>query len=208
MDKLLLLLFTILGVLLLSWAFQGFRLYKSYRGDIYGTLYGGFLPYFYRYVVIRDCSESSCLRSQIGAHRIVFSTINNEGGRKTRFCVIFYGGRLMVLCYDKTTGQFRGNASSKAWNILRTGADGKQHIYRHSNPTRDVKAYLHRLAGIFPDVHMEARLAFPDEADLSQLCSDIKAIHFSELEAELKVAQTEIVSDDDVRSMYQKLIKK
>lgn len=208
MDKTLLLLLTILGVMLCSWVFQGLRLYKSYKGDIYGALYGGFLPYFFRYIVIRDCSESGYLRSRVGTHRIVFSAITGEEKQKTKFCVIFYGRGIMVLCYDRASGRLRGGSGGKNWNIIRTGEDGKEHIYRRPNPTRDLAAYLNRLTEVFPDVHMEARLAFSDGADFSQLDAGIKTIHFSDLENELKSVRAEIVSDDDVKAMYRRLVQK
>lgn len=208
MDKMLLLLLTILGVLVFSWIFQAVRLYKSSKGDIYSALYGSFLPYFYRYVVIRDCSESGYLRSRIGTHKIVFSVISGEEGQKAKFCVIFYARGIMVLCYDKATGEFRGSSSGKSWNVVRRDAQGKDHIFRHHNPTEDMKAYLRRLAQVFPEVHMEARLAFSDEADLSMLHTDIRTIHFGELEEELKGVQGDLLSDDEVRGLYKKLIGK
>lgn len=208
MEPMLMLLLTIFGVLFLSWLFRGVRLYQSYKNDIYAALYGGFLPYFYRYVVIRDCSKSSYLQAQIGAHKIVFSVVSNEEKQRTKFCVIFYNKGIMVLCYDKLPGDYRGKPSSKSWNVIRTGEDGKQHIFRRPNPTNDVKAYLSRVAAVFPDVHMEVRLAFCDSADISQLRSDVKAIHFNEIEAELKDVRAEFLPDDEVYAMYQRLIQK
>lgn len=208
MDKMLLLLLTILGVMLFSWIFQGFRLYRSYKGDIYGALYGGFLPYFFRYVVIRDCSESWHLRSQIGTHRIVFSTITGEEKQKTKFCVIFYSKGVMVLCYDRASGKLRGGPSGKSWNVIRKEADGKEHIYRRPNPTRDLMAYLNRLREVFPNLHMEARFAFSDGVDHSQLTAGVKAINFRDLDTELKSVQAEFISDDEVGAMYRTLIGK
>lgn len=204
----LMLLLTIVGVLLLAWGFRGIRLYASYKGDIYAALFGSFLPYFYHYVVIRDCSKSGWLRGQIGPHRLVFSAVTNDQQQRTKFCMIFYNKGIMVLCYDKAPGQYRGNPSAKSWNIVRTGEDGKQHIFRRHNPTKDMNAYLGRIANLFPGVHIESRLAFCDSADLSQLHSDIKAIHFSEIEAELKDVRAEFLTDEEIGAMYQKLIQK
>ncbi len=207
-PNMIILLLTILSVMVMAWVFQGVRLHKSYTGDIYATLYGGFLPYFFRYVVFRDCSESGYLRSQIGPHKIIFSVISNEEQQRTKFCIIFYNKGIMVLCYDKSTGEFWGSSKDNSWNVKRIDADGKQHIYRHLNPTRDMAAYLNRVATAFPEVHIEARMAFRDEADLTHLRSDIKAIHFSELETELKEVQADFLPDDEVKAMYKQLIQK
>ena len=57
------LLLTILGVMLLAWLLQGIRLYRNCRGDIYNDIYGSFPAYFYRYVVLRNCSESGYLKA-------------------------------------------------------------------------------------------------------------------------------------------------
>lgn len=207
MDPISMLLLTICVVVLFFWIVQGLRLYRNCKGDLYSDLYGGFLMYFYRYVILRDCSESGYLRSRIGTHRIVFSTIAKEENRKSRFCVIFYNKGIMVVCYDKATGTFLGRASNKDWNVIRTDKEGAQHTYRHHNPTNDMKAYLTRLAGVFPEVHMEARLAFHDRADVSKLHSEIKTIHFGELEEELKNVQADFVSDDEIKAMYKKIIE-
>lgn len=208
LNKMIILLLTILAVMMMAWVFQGIRLYKSYKGDIYGSLYGGFLPYFFRYVVFRDCSESGYLRSQIGTHRLVFSVITNEEKQRTRFCVIFYNKGIMVLCYDRSTGAFWGSSKDDSWNVKRLEADGKEHLYRHYNSTRDMAAYLNRMAAAFPEVHMEARMAFRDEADLTHLRSDIKTIHFSQIETELKEVKAEFLSDDEIKAMYKQLIQK
>lgn len=208
MDNMILLLLTVLGVMILAWAFQAVRLHKSYKGDIYAALYGGFFPYFFRYVVFRDCSESGYLRSRIGPHRLVFSVINNEAQQRSRFCVIFYNKGIMVLCYDKATGEFWGSSKDDSWNVKRTGADGKQHIYRHFNPTQDMMAYLNRVAAAFPQVHTEARMAFSDHADLDHLRTDVKAIHFSQIEAELREVKADFLPDDEVKAMYRQLIQK
>ena len=205
-DKMALLLLVIVGVMVLAWIFQGVRLYRSYKGDIYGALFGGFLPYFYRYVVIRDCSESSYLRSRIGVHRLVFSRVSNQEKQQTRFCIIFYNKGIMVLCYDRATGVFRGKSTSQTWNVIRDDEEGKQRYYRHFNPIFDMKAYLERVASLYPEAHIEARLAFRDEADFSQLQSEIQPIHFSDIETELKGVQADFVSDDDVKAMYKKLL--
>lgn len=207
MDQMGMLLLTIVGVVLFFWIIQGLRLYRNCKGDLYSDLYGSFFAYFYRYVIIRDCSESGYLRSRIGTHKIVFSTISKEENKKTRFCVIFYHKGIMVLCYDRATGQFLGNASNKAWNVIRKDKNGAQHTYRHFNPTSDMKAYLKRLSDIFPEAHIEARLAFHNQADVSKLHSDYKTIHFSELEAELNGVQAEHVSDDEIKALYHKLIQ-
>lgn len=207
MNKMVMLLLTILGVMVLAWIFQGVRLYRNCKGDIYSDLYGGFLPYFYRYVVIRDCSESGYLRGKIGVHRIVFSRVGNQEKQQSKFCIVFYSKGIMVLCYDKVTGVFRGKAVGQTWNIIRTDGEGKEHFYRYPNPTYDMKAYLERVAAIFPEAHIEARLAFQDGADFSQLQSEIKAIHFSEIESELRQVQAEFLSDDEVKDLYQKLMR-
>lgn len=208
MEPMLMLLLTIVGVLLLAWGFRGIRLYGSYKDDIYAALYGSFLPYFYHYVVIRDCSTSGWLRGRIGPHRIIFSVVSNDEQQRTKFCMIFYNKGVMVLCYDKAPGEYRGNPSSKSWNIVRTGQDGKEHIFRRGNPTKDMNAYLSRITALFPGVHVESRLAFCDSADLSRLRSDVKAIHFSEIETELKNVQAEFLPDEEISAMYQKLIQK
>lgn len=207
-NNMIILLLTILAVMVMAWTFQGIRLYKSYKGDIYGALYGGFLPYFFRYVVFRDCSESGALRSQLGVHKLVFSVITNEEKQRTRFCVVFYHKGIMVLCYDKATGEYWGRSRDNSWNVKRVEADGKEHLYRHFNPTKDMLAYLNRISSAYPQVHIEARMAFSDEADLTHLRSDIKAIHFSEIGSELKEVKAEFLSDDDVKAMYKQLIQK
>lgn len=208
MNNMLILLLTILAVLTLSWIFQGLRLHQSCKGDIYSTLYGGFIRYFYRYVILRDCSESGFLRALLGTHRIVFSTVNTEEKQRVRFCIIFCNKGIIVLCYDKMRGVFQGKASDKNWKVVRTDGDGKQHTYRYHNPIREFKGYLSRLAAFFPDSHIEARLALPDGCDFSQLSSDVKVIHFGELESELTGVHAVHVSDEDIQAMYSKLIGK
>lgn len=207
-DNMLLLLITILAVMALAWVFQGFRLHKSYKGDIYAALYGGFLPYFFRYVILRDCSESSYLRSRIGTHKLVFSVISNEAKQRVRFCIIFYNKGIMVLCYDKSTGEYWGSSRDDSWNVKRVEADGKEHLYRHLNPTKDMVAYVNRLAALYPETHMEARMAFSDEADLTHLRSDIKTVLFSQIETELREVKADFLPDDEVKALYKKLIQK
>ena len=208
MNNMLIFLLSILAVLIFSWTFQGLRLYRSCKGDIYSTLYGGFIRYFYRYVILRDCSESGSLRALLGTHRIVFSTVNTEDKQRVRFCIIFYNQGIMVLCYDKMTGVFQGKASDKSWKVVRTDEDGKQHAYRYHNPIVEFKAYLSRIAELFPDEHIEARLALPDGCDFSQLSSDVKVIRFSGLESELTGVHAVHVSDEDIKAMYGKLMGK
>lgn len=207
MDPVVILLCTIVAVVALAWLMQGVRLHKICKGDIYADIYGSFFAYFYRYVVLRNCSESGYLRSRIGAHRIVYSTITKEDGSKTKFCMIFYNKGIMVLCYDRATGEFLGNAAGKNWNVIRTERDGAQHTYRHPNPTADMKAYLNRVAGLFPDVHIEARLAFHNDADFSKLKLDIKPIHFGDVVDELNGVKADFLPDEEVRAMHDKLIR-
>ena len=208
MNNMLIFLLSILVVLIFSWIFQGLRLYRSCKGDIYSTLYGGFIHYFYRYVVLRDCSESGFLHTLLGTHRIVFSTVNIENKQRVRFCVIFYNQGIMVLCYDRMTGVFQGKASDKSWKVLRVDEDGKQHVYRYHNPIGEFRGYLSRIAALFPDVPIEARLALPDGCDFSQLSSDVKVIRFGELENELTGVHAVHVSDEGIKAMYSKLMGK
>lgn len=207
MDPLMILLLTIVGMILFAWLLQGIRLHKNCKGDIYNDIYGSFLGYFYRYVVLRNCSESSYLKSKIGVHRIVYSSITKEGGGKSKFCVIFYNKGIMVISYDRATGRYLGSPAQKNWNVIRRGRDGKDHTYRHPNPTADTKAYAARIAKLFPGVHMECRVAFHNEADFSGLRTDIKPIHFKDLTDELIQVKADFVSDDEVIAMHNMLVK-
>lgn len=207
MDPIIVLLLTIIGVVVLAWVMQGVRLYRVCRGELYTDIYGSFFAYFYRYVILRNCSESGFLKSKIGFHRIVYSTITKEDAGKTKFCMIFYNKGVMVLCYDRATGEFLGSPASKNWNVIRTGADGKQHTYRHPNPTADLKAYLNRLASVLPGAHIEARLAFHNKADFSKLRTDVKPIHFKDIPDALAEVQAPFLPDEEVKAMYDKLIQ-
>lgn len=207
LEPMTMLLLTILGVMLLAWLFQGIRLYRNCRGDIYNDIYGSFPAYFYRYVVLRNCSESGYLKSRIGTHRIVYSSLTKEGGGRSRFCVIFHHQGIMVVGYDRATGQFLGNPNQKNWNVIRPDRQGKSHTYRHPNPTADVKAYAARIGKLFPGVHLETRLAFHNKADYSGLRTDIPPIHFSQLAEELANVQGGFVSDDQIKAMHNMLVK-
>ena len=207
MDPVMLLVLTIVGVILFAWLLQGIRLHKSCKGDIYNDIYGSFLAYFYRYVVLRNCSESGYFRSKLGVHRIVYSSLTKEGGGKSKFCVIFYNKGVMVVSFDRATGKYLGNPNQKNWNVIRPDKEGKNHTYRHPNPTADAKAYIARIAKLFPNVHIEARIAFHDSADFSDLRSDIKCIHFSELVEELVQVKADFVSDSEIIAMHNMLVK-
>ena len=206
MDPVMLLVLTIVGVILFAWLLQGIRLHKSCKGDIYNDIYGSFLAYFYRYVVLRNCSESGYFRSKLGVHRIVYSSLTKEGG-KSKFCVIFYNKGVMVVSFGRATGKYLGNPNQKNWNVIRPDKEGKNHTYRHPNPTADAKAYIARIAKLFPKVHIEARIAFHNAADFSELRSDIKCIHFSELADELAQVKADFVSDSEIIAMHNILVK-
>ena len=207
MDPVMLLVLTIVGVILFAWLLQGIRLHKSCKGDIYNDIYGSFLAYFYRYVVLRNCSESGYFRSKLGVHRIVYSSLTKEGGGKSKFCVIFYNKGVMVVSFDRATGKYLGNPNQKNWNVIRPDKEGKNHTYRHPNPTADAKAYIARIAKLFPKVHIEARIAFHNAADFSDLRSDIKCVHFSELADELAQVKADFVSDSEIIAMHNMLVK-
>lgn len=207
MDPVMLLVLTIVGMILFAWLLQGIRLHKSCKGDIYNDIYGSFLAYFYRYVVLRNCSESGYFRSKLGVHRIVYSSLTKEGGGKSKFCVIFYNKGVMVVSFDRATGKYLGNPNQKNWNVIRPDKEGKNHTYRHPNPTADAKAYIARIAKLFPNVHIEARIAFHNAADFSDLRSDIKCIHFSELVEELVQVKADFVSDSEIIAMHNMLVK-
>ena len=197
MDPVMLLVLTIVGVILFAWLLQGIRLHKSCKGDIYNDIYGSFLAYFYRYVVLRNCSESGYFRSKLGVHRIVYSSLTKEGGGKSKFCVIFYNKGVMVVSFDRATGKYLGNPNQKNWNVIRPDKEGKNHTYRHPNPTADAKAYIARIAKLFPN----------NSADFSDLRSDIKCIHFSELVEELVQVKADFVSDSEIIAMHNMLVK-
>lgn len=207
MEPIAILVITIVSVIAFAWLLQGIRLYKSCKGDIYNDIYGSFLAYFYRYVVLRNCSESGYLRGKIGVHRIVYSSLTKEGGGKSKFCVIFYNKGIMVVSYDRATGQYLGNPNQKNWNVIRPDKEGKNHTYRHPNPTADTKAYVARISKLFPGVHMEARIAFHNQADFSSLRTDIKPIHFSELADALTQVKADFVSDSEIIAMHNLLVK-
>lgn len=207
MEPVYVLLVSFVGVVAVLWLYQGIRLNRSCKGDIYNDLYGSFFAYFYRYVMLRDCSESGYIRSQVSTNRLVFSNIRLEDGSFTRFLIIFFNRGIMVVCYDRATGVFSGGAMHKNWNVVRTDAQGKKHTYRHRNPTSDLKAYLNRVASVFPDTHIEARMAFSNEADFSGLNLDVKPIHFSDLIPELQNVQAEFVDDDQIKEMYRTLTR-
>ena len=207
MEPIAILLLTIVGVMVFAWLLQGIRLYQNCKGDIYNDIYGSFFAYFYRYVVLRNCSESSWLKEKIGLHRIVYSSLTKEGGGKSKFCVIFYNKGIMVISYDRATGRFLGNPNQKNWNVIRPDKEGKNHTYRHPNPTADTKAYAARMAKLFPGVHIETRIAFHNQADFSDLRTDIKPIHFSELAEALTQVKADFISDSEIIAMHNMLVK-
>lgn len=207
MEPIYVLLLSFVGVLVCSWTFQGIRLRNNCKGDIYNDLYGSFFSYFLHYVILRDCSDSGYLRSKIGTNRIVFSNIQREDGVRTKFLIVFFNRGLMVICYDRATGSYSGGALHKHWHVVRTDKEGKKRTYRHLNPTTDLKAYLKRVATVFPDAHIEARIAFSNEADFSGLDLDVKPIHFRDIASELQNVQAEFVDDAQIKAMYHTLTK-
>lgn len=207
MSSLTMLLLVIVGTIALGWLVQGIRLYRSSKGDIYSELYGGFFTYFYRYVVLRNCSESSYLRSKIGQHRIVYSTLTRSDGVKIKICLILYNKGIYCACYDRAAGSFSGMSGQKIWVVSRADKQGVMHKYKHPNPTADVKSYASRLQKLFPNATITLRLAFSDKAELSALRTEITTVHFGEFLADMQSAAGSFISDEEILNMYSQLVK-
>lgn len=205
MDNVSMLIFAIVLSLLVVWGIEASRLYKSYKGELYGTLFGGFLPYFFRYAVRKDCSESGFLKTRIGTHRMIFSAMKENGQTAARFCTILYNRGIMVYCYQKIEGELLGKPKDKDWIVRRTDSEGSAHSFRHPNPTVSFEAYLRRIASACPEVHLEARIAVDDLTVYDHLKSDIKLVHYKDIVDELIQVQSGILSDEQILKVYEEL---
>jgi hypothetical protein len=208
MDKVTMLVFAIVLALLVTWIIEATRVYPMYRDEIYGSLFGNFLSYFFKYAVFKDCSKSGYLKTKIGTHRMIFSAMQENGKTTNRFCTIFYNRGIMVICYQKIDGELIGKAKDKDWIVKRKDKEGTMHSYRHQNPTEDFKAYLRRIVTAYPDVHVEARIAVDDTAVYDSLKSEIVIVHNKDIVNELIMVQAPLVSDEQIVSDYQKLSAK
>ncbi len=205
MDNTSMLVFAIVVALLAVWGIEGARLYKSYKGDIYKELFGGFIPYFFHYAVRKDCSTSGYLKQKIGTHRMIFSAIKDSGKTMCRFCTIVYNRGIMVCSYDQIHGELIGKAHDKDWIIRRIDDKGTAHSYRYPNPTISLEAYLRRIALACGEVHLEARMAADDNTVFDNLKSDVKLIHYKDVVNELVLVQAEVLDDQAILDTYQKL---
>lgn len=208
MEQVTMLVFAIVLAILVTWIIEGLRLYPSYKESIYPYLFGSFLPYFMKYAVFKDCSSSSFLKTKIGVHRMLFSAMQEAGKTTGRFCTIFYNRGIMVFCYEKIGGEMLGKAKDHDWIVKRKDADGEMHSFRHPNPTPVFEAYLRRIAAAYPEAHIEARIAFDDDADFTNLKSDIALTHYKDILNEMVMVQSQIVDDVSVVADYQKLVSK
>ncbi len=196
MDKVTMLVFTIVLALLVTWIIEAVRVYPMYRDEIYGSLFGSFLSFFFKFAVFKDCSKSGYLKTKIGTHRMIFSAIQENGKTADRFCTIFYNRGIMVICYQKINGELIGKAKDKDWIVKRKDKEGVVHSYRHPNPTTDFKAYLRRIVTAYPDAHIEARIAVDDEAVFDSLKFEIVIVHDKDIVNELIMVQAPLVNDE------------
>ncbi|NCB32914.1 MAG: hypothetical protein EOM64_03360 [Erysipelotrichia bacterium] len=206
MDNISMLIFAIVIALLTVWSIEGARLYKSYKGDIYKELFGGFIPYFFHYAVRKDYSVSGSLKQKIGMHRLIFSAIKEDGKTAERFCTIIYNRGIMVCSYNQIGGELIGKAHDKEWVIRRTDEKQTMHSYRYPNPTKFLEAYLRRIALACKDVHLEARMAVDNDSSFDNLKSDIKPIHYQDIVNELVLVQAEVIEDQTILDIYHKLM--
>lgn len=208
MENVTMLVFAIVLAMLVAWLIESYRVYPMYKGNIYPYLFGSYLPYFFKYAVFKDCSSSGYLKSKIGMHRMIFSAMQEDGKTTGRFCTIFYNRGIMVFCYEKIEGELLGKAKDNDWIVKRKEKDGQMHSFRHPNPTESFKAYLRRIAMVYPDTHIEARLVVDDETVYDNLKSEIVMIHDKDMVNELVKVQSDIVEDDAILANYQKLVAK
>lgn len=202
MNNVYMLFLVIIAFVLIGWIFQAIRLMPDYKTGIYRELYGSFPGYFWRTAIRQDASESSYLKHQIGTCRILFSKMDENGKTVARFCTIFYNRGIFVICYESTDGIVHGKARDKDWIVTRTDKDGNKRSFRHPSPVPSFEAYLRRIAALYPLRHMEARIAFRDETDISGLKCDIKVIHNEDLISEMNNVKAEYLSDQDIKDDF------
>ena len=113
MDNMMILVGTIIAVALLALIIRAFRIYPEYKKGIYPALYGHFLWYAWEVLVLQDASVSPYLTKEIGKSYITFSRFQENGQVKAKFCTIFYNKGIMVVSYDRATGQYLGNPAGE-----------------------------------------------------------------------------------------------
>ena len=207
MDNMMILVGTIIAVALLALIIRAFRIYPEYKKGIYPALYGHFLWYAWEVLVLQDASVSPYLTKEIGKSYITFSRFQENGQVKAKFCTIFYNKGIMTVCFEHTDGQVRSKNSKSDWFIKRTDEKTKEEkTFRHNNLSQPFMVYINKLANQYPDEHIEARIALDDNSDYSLLKSDIKLIHYSDIIDELKNVQAEFLTDDEIKTLFKKLL--
>lgn len=206
MNNLTLLLLFIVLFILVGWVVQAARLFPEYKNSPLGELFGGFLGYFWHAAIRQDASESFTLRREIGTSRLLYSKVDAKGHTVARICTVFYSRGIMVLAYLITEGTYRGRAKDGEWIVTRQ--EKKETSSRRIiNPTPYIQSYLLRLAKMYPDVHLETRLCFPDRADFSQLKSDIRCVHVGDVLSELKNVSAPSMSDQEILDCVAKTVE-
>ena len=96
---------------------------------------------------------------------------------------------------NRTTGFYQTDEKTK-----------EEKTFRHNNISQPFMVYINKLANQYPDEHIEARIALDDNSDYSLLRSDIKLIHYSDIIDELKNVQAEFLTDDEIKTLFKKLL--
>lgn len=183
------------------WIFAGIQLYPLYRNSIYQELFGNFLSFFWHYYIRKDASQSGYLKTQIGYHKLLFSTLQQEGKSRVNYYVIFFQKGVLVFTFDKLKGSIIGNAKDKFWLVKRENNEA----YKYQNPSSNLEIYLRRIVSVLPDTHIEVRIIYPDEVHFETLKSDITCIHTSDLIGELKNIKAKFLTDEQIFNNYHKL---
>lgn len=184
------------------WIFAGIQLYPLYRNSINQELFGNFLSFFWCYYIRKDASQSGYLKTQIGYHKLLFGSLQQEGKSRVNYYVIFFQKGVLVFTFDKLKGFITGKVKDKFW-LVRSESNK---AYRYQNPNLNLEIYLRRIASVLPNTHIEVRIIFPDEVHFETLKSDITCIHASDLIGELKNVKAEFLSDEQILTNYHKLI--
>lgn len=193
---------SIITVTLISiWIIAAIRLYPLYRNSIYQELFGNFISFFWHYYIRKDASQSGYLKTQIGYHKLLFSTLQQEGKPSINYYVLFYQKGVIVFTFDKLKGSIAGKAKDKYWVVK----SENNVSYKYQNPCLNLEIYLRRIANVLPDTHIEVRIIYPDEVIFETLKSDIACIHKSDLPGELKNIKAEFLTDEQILSNYHKL---
>lgn len=181
------------------------RLYRTYKGSFNAVLFPGFLEYFFKYEVQKDCSKSSFLKSTIGTQRMLFSIVKNDKGAVThRFVSIVYNKGVAMISFLSPKGQVKARKSEKYWTVRNDGAAE----YRIVSPEMALNEYRRRFEQLIPGLDVQTYIAVGDTLDLSDIQAEIPILHYSDVVAALKNADAPFISEEMIVAEFAKLTRK